>query len=310
MILTIVPNPSLDRTAVVPGFETGRTFRVGDVLGLAGGKGLNAARAMRTLGLTPLVVGPFGGHIGRMLVERAAAEGLSCDAVAIQGETRTCLTIVDPEAGRITELYERGPRLAPGDWDRVVEKVVSHLPHATWMVLSGSSPPETPDDGLKQLVARASSAGVPVLLDTYGPWLAGALGLGPALLKINQDEAAGLVGHAVDTAASATAAAGELRRRGAQAVVITLGKQGALCVDRDGAPFGWSAPRVPGTFPIGSGDSLFGGIVAGLSRKQSLREALRLGVAVGAANTLRMGPGVFDAAQVERLLPEVAPLAL
>ena len=310
MILTIVPNPSLDKTAIVPGFELGKTFRVSDTLGLAGGKAFNFARAVHTLGEQPLVVGPLGGHIGQLLIDLATAEGLACDAVRIEGETRTCLTIVDPDTRSITELYERGPGIGAGVWERLVATAARHLLQARWMAISGSCPPGTPETGLRQLVEQAQAAGVPALLDTYGPQLAHALAAGPRLVKINQHEAAEAVGCPVDTGYAAIEAAAEIQSRGAQAVIITLGKQGAAGIDQTGERFGWAAPEVAGMFPIGSGDALFGGVVAGLARGQTLAQALRLGVAVGAANTLQMGAGVFAPLEVDALLPRVQPLAV
>src|SRR5438034_357750 len=109
MILTFVPNPALDRTVVLPGFTTGQTFRVPEVLELAGGKGFNFARALTRLGLSALVVGPVGGQRGQLLQDLARQEGLDCDCLPVPGELRTCLTIIDPQAGYShTELYEAG----------------------------------------------------------------------------------------------------------------------------------------------------------------------------------------------------------
>ena len=308
MILTIVPNPALDKTAVIPRFEPGHIFRVSTVLGLAGGKGLNFARALQTLGERALVVGPFGGSTGRAVLELAAAEGIACDHLPVQGETRTCLTIVDPEAQRITELYERGPELDAQVWEQLVTHAARHFPTVERMVVCGSGFPGAPTTGLRDLVEQANAAGVPALLDTYGLQLAHALAARPALVKINRHEAADLVGHPIQQVHEATAAVVELQARGAQAVVITLGAQGAAGIDRDGQPFGWAAPDAGGLYPTGSGDALLAGIVTGLARGQTLREAVRLGVAVGTANTLRIGAGVFDVAWVETLLRDVREL--
>ena len=309
MILTVVPNPSLDKTTVVAGFQLGQTFRVPRPLGLAGGKGFNVARALRALGEVPLVVGPVGGHTGRAILDLAASEGLACAPVWIAGETRTCLTIVDPSTSRITEIYEHGPALGEDDWRAVITQATMQLQTATHMVLSGSYPPGTPPTSLRELVAEAGAARIPALLDTYGPHLAAALESEPTLVKINQHEAASMVGYRIEDATTAAGAALALQGRGAQAVVITLGRQGAVGVDATGRAFGWSAPELPGLYPIGSGDALFGGVIAGLARGESLREAVRLGVAVGAANTLQIGAGIFDPAQVEALLGEVRPLS-
>lgn len=310
MIVTVVPNPSLDKTVVIPGFAVGQIYRPAQVVTLAGGKGFNFARALRTLGQQSLVIGPIGGYAGQLLVELARQEGLMCERVAVKTEMRTCLTIVDPSADyRLTELYEQGSPLEEEAWERLITQTVHHLTHDTFLAVCGSFLPGTPKKALYDLVYRAVSAGVPVLLDTYGPQLKEALEQGPALLKINQFEAGELVGQTLATPAQAIAGAAELQKRGAKAVVITLGKQGAIGLTSEGQPFGWTAPEVAAICSTGSGDCLFAGIVAGLVREQPLLEAVRLGVATGAANTLQIGAGRLDLKHVQQLCEVVQPLA-
>lgn len=304
MILTIVPNPSLDKTAIIPHFELGKIFRPPSVLGLPGGKGLNFARALRNLDGDPLVVGPFGGYTGQAILSHAATEGIRCDPMPIPGETRTCLSIVDPATGQITELYELGPEFGADDWDIFIEHISKHFSSAERLVLSGSCFPGTPETGLYDLTQAARAAGLEVFLDTYGQRLHHALAAQPTLVKCNQAEASDLLQQNIASPAAAFAAASEIQRRGASAVVITLGKHGAIGVDQRGIKFGWEAPNTGSIFTTGSGDSLFAGIVAGLSQYQTLAEAVCLGVAAGAANTLQPGAGIFEASQVMELLEQ------
>jgi 1-phosphofructokinase family hexose kinase len=308
MIITILPNPALDKTVVLPDFTTGKIYRA-DVLTLAGGKGFNFARALHTLGQQSLLIGPVGGHAGKRLLELAAQDGLLCDCLPVDAELRTCLTIVDPRSGQSpTEIYERGAALQPEAWDLLVAKAVSHFAEASYLAVCGSFLPGTPEDGLYRLVQRTKQAGVPVLLDTHGPQLRGVLESGPALLKVNQFEAGELVGRDVATAAQALEAAQELQQRGVREIVITLGKEGAVGLTAEGQRFGWAAPEVPVVCPTGSGDSLFAGIVAGLAQGQRLPEAVRQGVAAGAANTLQLGAGRLDLQQMKALWQMVQAL--
>lgn len=313
MLLVFIPHPALDKTVVLPHFEAGRTFRTSEMRQQAGGKGYNFARALRCLGGQCVVTGPLAGHIGHMVRDLAEAEGIVSEPVWVAGQTRVCLDIVDAGSGVITQVYESGPRIDADDWARIAARIAARVaqatPRAGALAVCGGFPPGVPPYALRDIVAAARAAGIPAWLDTYGPQLAGALLLNPELVKINQHEAADLVEHTVDTPADALRAAQTLRQRGAQTVIITLGRLGAIGLDAPGEMVGWAAPDTGGMFPVGSGDSLFAGLAWGLAQGWPLRDALRLGVAAGAANTLQPGAAAFTRAQVEALLPQVRPLS-
>lgn len=309
MILTVVPNPSLDKTVVLAGFELGKNYRASEVLTLAGGKGFNFARALKAFGQTTRLVAPLGGHFGQRLLELARQDGLDCDPQVIEAEARTCLTIIDPAAAnRLTEVYENGVPLEPGDWQKLVDRAAGHFKEAEFMTVCGSFPPGVPSNGLYELVKRAKAAGLAVMLDTFGPQLEGVLGLEPDLLKINQYEAGATVGREIDTPEQAFAAAAELKKRGARQVVITLGKEGAIGLTAGQESFGWQSPEVAAISPIGSGDCFFAGVAASLADGKSLAEAVRWGIAAGAANTLQVGAGRFSQDDLAQLYPLVRPL--
>jgi 1-phosphofructokinase family hexose kinase len=309
MILTLVPNPALDKTVIVPNFETGRIFRPDQILTLAGGKGFNFARALRLLGEEVQIVATAGGIPGQQLIELAQREKLTTDFLKVGGDTRTCLTIVDPAANyKLTELYEKGSPLTLEEWEELVARLVTYFPASQFLVISGSFPPGVPEDGLYRLVELANTAGVAVLLDTHGPMLGQVLELAPALVKINQHEAADLLKKELTHPLQVLEACGELQKRGAQQVVITLGKQGAVGVSADGQPFGWNSPEVKAISAVGSGDVLLAGIAQGLNEGWKLAKAVRWGVAAGAANTLQLGAGLFDPDYADRLLSEIKKL--
>ena len=166
-----------------------------------------------------------------------------------------------------------------------------------------------PENGLFDLLEWTHAAGVRTVLDTYGPPMARAIETGPYLVKINQIEASSLVGWPVSNLTEALNAARAIQVRGVQAVVITLGKDGAIGVDVTGHSFGWIAPHIPSVSAVGSGDSFLAGIIVGLVKGQSLENAVRLGIAAGAANTLQIGAAKFELTQVEAMLDIVQPLS-
>jgi 1-phosphofructokinase family hexose kinase len=311
MFLIVMPNPSLDKTVILPGFSTGQIFRAQDVLSLAGGKGLNFARALQTLGQSSLVVLPIHGLSGHMMTHMAAAEGLRCDGVQTSHEVRSCLTIIDPTAGgKPTEIYEQGAILSTEEWHALVAVAARHFAEASILAVCGSFPPGIPEHGLHDLVQQAKSAGLAVYLDTYGPHLTDVLSLSPDLVKINQFEAAQATGTTVETVPQALNAARLLQQRGAQSVVITLGSVGAVGISTESQSFAFAAPSLQHdiVYTTGSGDTFFAGISSGLAAGQSLADAARLGIATGAANTLKMGAGLFDKAIAEKLLATIALL--
>ncbi len=309
MILTVVPNPALDKTVILAGFELGKNYRATEILTLAGGKGFNFARALQAFGQTTRLVALLGGFFGQRLLELAHQEGLECDPQLTKAEVRTCLTIIDPTAAnRLTEVYENGAPLEPGDWQKLVDRAVRYFKQADLLAVCGSFPPGVPSNGLYELVRRAKEAGLPVMLDTFGPQLEGVLELEPDLLKINQHEAGATVGREIASPDQALVAAAELKEKGVRQVVITLGKEGAIGLTDEQKPFGWHSPEVAAISPIGSGDCFFAGLAASLAQGKSLPEAVRWGIAAGAANTLQIGAGRFSRSNLEQLYPLVLPL--
>lgn len=308
MILTLVPNPSLDKVSIVPGFAAGGAFHALQVRRFPGGKGFHFARALRTLGETPLLVCPLGGETGQLVNRLALDEGFACDFFHSAYETRTGQVIFDPQTWRITELYEPGPTFEQDDWQQVAAKVRNHLPESRMLVVCGSIPPGVPDQSVAEIVRQSAELGCPTLLDTYGPHLAAALAARPAVVKINQHEAGHLLQRVIATPTAALDAAARIQAAGAQAVVITLGAQGAVGLSPQGQSFALTTPPVESLFPVGSGDSFFAGLAFALSKGEPLVRAACWGIAAGCANTLSIGPGVLDKSDVLRLLDQVQPL--
>lgn len=310
MLLIITPNPALDRTMVFRGLRLGAIHRTGQVLVAAGGKGLNVARAARALGQLAMVCGPLGGHTGEHVAHLAAEEGLLCRWTSHgAGETRTCVLLVDPEAGDATALNEVGPPLGPAYWRAFAADVLDASASADMGAVAGSLPPGVTADRLGDLVATLGARGRRIIADTSGPALAAALAARPWGLKVNAHEAGELLGSPVAGVAEARWAVGELLARGPRLAAVSLGALGCVAGDEGGR---WWArpPAVQVQSTVGSGDSLLAGLLTGLLRGQPLPDALRLGVAAGAADALTPGPGQIDPAEVGRIAARTTVEAL
>jgi tagatose 6-phosphate kinase len=304
MILCVNPNVAIDKTVVVPGFRLNEIQRPERVLAIAGGKGCNVARALKLLGESPVVTGWVGGFAGQFIEAGLRAEGIGTAFVQTPFESRTCLSILDPDGRTLTELYEKGDDVPVEQVQAFVQGFAESVGGFAAVTLSGSLPPGPPPDLYAQLTVTARAAGVPVMLDGSGEALRLGIEASPFLVKPNQREFAALIGREVGGLPALAQAAREIAVRHRTKVVISLGADGALVADVEGA---WrvSPPRVRIESAVGSGDSMLAGITWAMVRGLTLPEAVRHGVACGTANALTLGAGVFTKADFEAVLARV-----
>lgn len=305
-------NPAIDKVGAVDHLEPGRIHRPELLSVIPGGKALNAVRAAVCMGLAAEVVAVIAGHAGSWIVDALEARNIRGWFVRAEGESRTCLSVLDRSTGSLTEFYEAGIRLSGDRWSAVEGALRDSLAldsGAAVVLLAGSLPPGAPTDAYRRLAATASSLGARVAIDIGGEPLRVALQAHPWLVKVNAAEASETTGLPTTDRDEVAAAARRLIQDGAEQALITMGIEGAVLVTEAGA---WSVGRAPefGPFSVGSGDALIGGFVAALARGEDLPTALRQGAAAATANALIPGQGEFDTADVARLTPmyEVTPL--
>lgn len=306
MFLCVNANASVDRTEVIPGFRLNAIHRPGFSLALPGGKGCNFARAIKTIGGQATVTGWVGGYSGKFIEAGLHQEGIATDLINTGAESRTCVSILDPDGGTLTELYEQGAPLARADIGAFERKFAEIVSGFDLVALCGSLPREAPVDLYARLVAMSREAGIPVFLDTSGPPLKAAIETaGVTLVKPNRTELAELAGVQFDDDDELYQAALDLSISKSCIVVLTLGKQGALAC-RGGRMCKAIAPRVNAVSAVGSGDAALAALALAYFRGDSLDVALQSGVAAGAANTLMLGAGCFDKDDYLELLDQVS----
>ncbi|TDE33577.1 1-phosphofructokinase [Actinomadura sp. 6K520] len=292
MIVTVTLNPSLDRTIEVDVLTRGAVIRARSARVDPGGKGVNVSRALLANGVASTAVVAVGGADGDRLRRLLEAEGMRVRAVRVAGRTRSNVTIVEP-GGVTTKLNEPGGPLAPGELDELGAAVEAEAGAASWVVGCGSLPPGVPDDTYAALCRRFAPDGIRVAVDSSGAALRAAVPAGPDLIKPNREELAEAVGRPVGTVADVVEAAGELRTRGARAVLVSLGAEGAVLVDDDGVLTG-DAPVSRPSSTVGAGDALLAGfLAAGARGSAALAEALAWGAAAVRLPASRM-PGEDD----------------
>ena len=292
MILCVATTPAIDRLFEVERLVPGEIHRPARYVAVAGGKGLNVARAAAALGADVRAIAPLGGHAGAWVAAELEREGVPADVVEVPGETRSCLTVADASQRGLTEFYENAPPLGDGGWERLEAAVQARLPEADWLTLSGSLPEGAPRDGHARLIAAARAAGVRVALDTHGESLVHALEARPDLVKVNAVEAAPVVGSAGGPAA--------LRERTGGAAAVTHGADGLELCDDAGAA--WQAkPPAVGPYPVASGDACLAGMVCARAAGESWADAVALGLGSAAANAEQPGAARLDAERAREL---------
>jgi 1-phosphofructokinase family hexose kinase len=286
MIAFVSASPSIDRLLHVEAVRVGEIHRPRDVVAVAGGKGLNAARAAHSLGAGVVAVALLGGHAGRWIAGELRAEGVAVEVVPGPGETRTSLSVAADDGGGLTEFYEPAPAVDEAVW-AALEAAVETVAHdVRWVAVSGSLPPGAPEGAYRRLSEVARRAGASVALDARGEGLAAGLDAQPDFVKVNAAEAAEL---GIATAAELRLAAGG----GERAAAITHGADGMEL----SLPFGRELRSVPpalGAYPVGSGDAALGGFLAALDAGGDWEAALALAAGAGAANAERPGAGRLD----------------
>lgn len=304
MIITLTPNPSLDRTVTLPGpLERGGVQRADSVTSQAGGKGINISRAAVSAGVPTLAVLPV--LPDSWFVRDLAAAGIGAAVVATDSEPRVNLTISEPD-GTTTKLNTPGPTLSVRQLDALTATLLQHAADAAWVVLAGSLPPGAPVEWYADLVAALDASPARVAVDTSdAPLQALVERLGahcsPALMKPNGHELASFTGHDGDALESdpvaAAGAAQVLLERGVGEILVTLGGAGAVLVTPQGA---WHATPPPTTVisTVGAGDSSLFGYLLGDLHQQDPAHRLARAVAYGSAAAGLPGTTIPEPAQV------------
>jgi 1-phosphofructokinase family hexose kinase len=303
VILCVAASPSVDKLFEVERVEIGAIHRPDRFVQVPGGKGLNVARAAHALGAEVIATGILAGHAGRWIEEALAAEGVRGQFAWVDGETRASLSVADAAGRGLTEFYEKGWDIGLGGWERLERIVQEALPGAGWMTISGNLPVGAPDDGYARLVAMAREAGVPVALDARDEAMLLGVSAGPQVVKVNSEEAGGLLGKKVETLEDARAAAQEIRWRmdaDGRAAIVTRGAEGAVVVTPDGDVLR-ARLYERGPYPVGSGDAFLGGLVTALNRGSGWNDALELALGAAAANAELPGAGRLDAVRAVEL---------
>ena len=292
-------NTSLDKYVETETLRPGEVMRVRNVHVAPGGKGVHVALTCAALGEAVRLVGIIDERHGEEVRTFLDDRGVRFIEVHVPGTIRTCVAVREKD-GRTTELLEPGPVIDEATRTALASHVSSEGREGEVAVLSGSLPRGYGEPAYAALVKDVIGAGRRALVDASGTVLRALLEAQPFMVKLNRDEASEWSGRSIETVETAAKVVKALFERGVQCAVISLGEDGAVGA-WDGRVCRVMAPSQPVRNAVGAGDCLLGGVAVGLTRGASPEDALRLGVAAGAAKTRHGETGMLNRQDVEEV---------
>jgi 1-phosphofructokinase family hexose kinase len=317
MIITVTLNAAVDKTLAVPNFRLGRRHRTVEQTTMPGGKGVNVARVLKTLGQPVIATGLAGGPSGTRIVEQLTQASVLCDFVRIGDESRTNTAVIDPTTGEQTEINERGPAVTDAEIELFCDKLLYLAKGASLCVFAGSLPRQVDVDVYARLIPELRRLNVATVVDTEGDPLRRAVRAEPDVISPNVLEAEELVGHEFNDEEDHGIAVREMVELGArEAIMTTPDGCHAMMNEREGggvsgppaAPvlFRVRGPSLEHRSTVGSGDAFLAGFVAARYQGHPAADCLAYGVATGAESTQHLGAGIVDPGRVARMLEEVS----
>lgn len=308
MILTVTPNPCMDRTLEVAAFAPGGTFKGRLLAARFAGKGVNVARVLVSLGLDCAATGLLGGAELPAFEEDLKTSGIWPAFVAVQGELRTNFTMIDPESGMHTHIRETGPAVSKESIallaGRVGELCAGSAARGLaveWAVGSGSLPDGMTAADYAEVLSGARNSGVKTALDTSGEGLRTVEFFKPDLLKVNAEELEELARRALSTDGARVETARGLLEQGTGEVLLTLGEEGAILVTPEGALRGALEPEGETVSAVGAGDAALAGYIRAAVHNEGPEGRLTAALAAGSGSLAEPVAGALDSERFERL---------
>jgi 6-phosphofructokinase 2 len=305
-IVTLTLNPTIDTSTTVDRVVPEHKLRCAAPRHEPGGGSINVSRAIQKLGGTSLALYLAGGPTGAILQELLDQDRVTHQPMPIAGWTRESFTVLDEATQLQYRFSVPGPTVSEAEWRHCLDTITALEPSPDYLVASGRLPPGMPTDFYAHLARICHARSTRVIVDTSGDALRATLGERVFLIKPNLRELGLLIGQELAEEAQQEAATRMLVADGmCEVVVVSLGAAGVLYMTSDSFER-VRAPTVPIKSKVGAGDSMVAGIVLGLARGMEVAEAVRFGVAAGAAAVMTPGSELCRRADAEHLFARIA----
>lgn len=304
MITTVTLNPMLDKTVYVDSIQRGHIHRASKIETIAGGKGINVSRQLKTLGAETRATGFLGGEIGAIVSHLLTAENISHDFVITDTMTREGVTYREAD-GNATAMFEPIGHIGVNFVHQLNAKINQLAQQSAWIVCSGSSPGYEADDLFYEAIVNGHKFGAFSVLDSYGNAFTLALKAMPSLVKPNKQELEQTFGMKLASDTDFRSALDGLLDKGIQYCIITDGANPSYAAIR-GHYWKITSPQVVTVNPVGSGDAMVAGILYGFTQGWKFQRCLSFGAAAGAANAQKWSVANSTLEEILKLEQEVA----
>lgn len=301
MIYTVTFNPSLDYVMDLGRFRLGQVNR-SEAEGICpGGKGINVSQVLHNLGCGTVALGFFAGFTGEEIGRRLEENGLCTDFIRLgQGTSRINVKLRESKDGEsvVSEVNAGGPEIGRQAFGALMAKLEA-LEAGDVLVLAGSIPGSLPETVYEDICKGLAGRGIRIVVDATGALLSNVLQYRPFLVKPNHHELGELFGVELHTRAEVLPFARRLQGAGAENVLVSMAGEGAVLAASDGRCYEAEAPRGRARYPVGAGDSMVAGFLAGYEETGSYEEAFYMGLCAGSASAFSEGLAVRE--DVQRL---------
>ncbi|MBU1122711.1 MAG: 1-phosphofructokinase family hexose kinase [Candidatus Omnitrophota bacterium] len=303
-ILTVTLNPAIDKIVSVSGFKVGKDFREEFLSVSAGGKGINVARVLKNLNVNTTACGFIGGTSGEYIQQQLNQEGINHDFTPVCGNTRTSLTIIDPDYNTITRVLERGEKVRKSELNVFEEKFDSLLKNAQVAIFSGRNIPGVRDSFYGELIDIANRKKVISVLDTSGKAFNLGIKKKPFMIKPNLYESEQIIEQKLSNLSGIKKAAYKFYKQGIKITAITMGSKGAVVFNGKEMLLA-VPPKIKRKSPVGCGDAFIAGFISSFINGKSFSDSSKIAVSCGAANALSINPGFIKLSIVKKIFGQV-----
>jgi 1-phosphofructokinase family hexose kinase len=310
LIYSVLLNPAVDVVYELAELVPGTTLTDVPSRIHPAGKGINVAKAVRTLGEEVCVVGLIPEHDEGRFRQYLEYRRIGAELYVVEGSARINATIAEGERGQVTHVNSAGPPLSRRVQEEFVAFAEPKMRAGELWALSGSLPAGFESDAYRTLIERLHEHGAKVMLDSRGRGLSLGVRARPTMVKPNHTELEAFFGEPIEGVRHIALKAKRLSDMGIEYVFVSLGSDGMIAVHDNDCLLCSTPPEVGAIDTVGCGDALVAGVLVGHQRTFSFAETCRMAVACGASNALHPGPGTISLDEVWRLMEEVGVEAI